>query len=150
MECYERAVGPTYNRGGVVGTDGFQLQLGDTARQDEDTILPHSFITGIHGYVLICSVTSLQSFQVVKTLHKKLYEPGETQEVLMPMVLVGNKADLALQSWEVRTDEGKESWESIFLESSAKESQVTTGISMKSLRRSTRWTIPMADPPAAA
>ncbi|KAK2516400.1 hypothetical protein Q9233_013691 [Columba guinea] len=52
----------------------------------------------------------------------------------MPGVLVGNKADLALQSREVKTDEGKklaESWGAIFLESSAKESQVTQGIFLK-------------------
>ncbi|KAM9617089.1 GTPase RhebL1 isoform 7-T7 [Morphnus guianensis] len=65
------------------------------------------------------------SFQVVKTLHNKLYESwGKTR---MPVVLVGNKADLSLQSREVKTDEGKklaESWGAIFLESSAKESQV--------------------------
>ncbi|NXA67585.1 REBL1 GTPase, partial [Mohoua ochrocephala] len=100
--------------------------------QDEFTILPHSFVIGIHGYVLVYSVTSLRSFQVVKSLHEKLSESrGRTH---MPVVLVGNKADLALQSREVRTDEGKklaESWGTIFLESSAKERQVTVGIFMK-------------------
>ncbi|KAM9617087.1 GTPase RhebL1 isoform 5-T5 [Morphnus guianensis] len=124
VECYEPIVESTYNKMVVVGKDEFQLQLVDTAGQDEYTILPHSII-GIHGYVLVYSVTSLQSFQVVKTLHNKLYESwGKTR---MPVVLVGNKADLSLQSREVKTDEGKklaESWGAIFLESSAKESQV--------------------------
>ncbi|KAL2293856.1 hypothetical protein Nmel_018921 [Mimus melanotis] len=59
---------------------------------------------------------SLWSFQVVQTLHNKLYKSrGKTH-------------------WEVRTDEGKklvESWGAIFLKSSAKESQVTVGIFMK-------------------
>ncbi|NXE02272.1 REBL1 GTPase, partial [Chaetorhynchus papuensis] len=125
VECYEPTVESTYNKVVVVGKDEFQLQLVDTAGQDEYTILPH-------GYVLVYSVTSLRSFQVVKTLREKLYESrGKTR---LPVVLVGNKADLALQSREVRTDEGKklaESWGAIFLESSAKESQVTVGIFMK-------------------
>ncbi|KAM9265020.1 GTPase RhebL1 [Morus bassanus] len=125
MECYEPTVESTYNKMVVVGKDEFQLQLVDTAGQDEYTILPHSFVIGIHGYVLVYSVTSLRSFQVVKTLRNKLYESrGKTR---MPVVLVGNKADLSLQSREVKTDEGKklaESWGAIFLESSAKESQV--------------------------
>ncbi|XP_052665999.1 GTPase RhebL1 isoform X3 [Harpia harpyja] len=116
VECYEPTVESTYNKMVVVGKDEFQLQLVDTAGQDEYTILPHSFIIGIHGYVLVYSVTSLQSFQVVKTLHNKLYESwGKTRR-------------------EVKTDEGKklaESWGAIFLESSAKESQVTQGIFMK-------------------
>ncbi|KFQ42568.1 GTPase RhebL1, partial [Nestor notabilis] len=100
--------------------------------QDEYSILPHSFIAGIHGYVLVYPGTSLRSFQVVKTLYNKLCESwGKTS---MPVVLVGNKADLSLQSREVKMDEGKklaESWGAIFLESSAKESQVTQGIFMK-------------------
>ncbi|NWX80403.1 REBL1 GTPase, partial [Alca torda] len=132
VECYEPTVESTYNKVVVVGKDEFQLQLADTAGQEEYTILPYSFIIGIHGYVLVYLVTSLRSFQVVKTLHKKLYESwGKTR---MPVVLVGNKADLCLQRQEVRADEGKklaESWVAIFLESSAKESQVTQGIFMK-------------------
>ncbi|NWH70791.1 REBL1 GTPase, partial [Piaya cayana] len=132
VECYEPTVESSYNKVVVVGKDEFQLQLVDTAGQDEYSILPHSFIIGIHGYVLVYSVTSLRSFQVVKTLHTKLYESwGRTR---MPVVLVGNKADLTLQSREVRTDEGKklaESWGAVFLESSAKENQVTQGIFMR-------------------
>ncbi|NXY66323.1 REBL1 GTPase, partial [Callaeas wilsoni] len=122
VECYEPTVESTYNKMVVVGKDEFQLQLVDTAGQDEYTILPHSFVISIHGYILVYSVTSLRSFQVVKALHNQLYESrGQTR---MPVVLVANEADLALQSREVRTDEGKklaESWGAIFLESSAKE-----------------------------
>uniref|UniRef100_A0A8V5GUZ1 Uncharacterized protein n=1 Tax=Melopsittacus undulatus TaxID=13146 RepID=A0A8V5GUZ1_MELUD len=121
VECYEPTVESTYNKMVVVGKDEFQLQLVDTAGQDEYSILPHSFIIGIHGYVLVYSVTSLRSFQVVLPL------------LGMPVVLVGNKADLSFRR-EVKTDEGKklaQSWGAIFLESSAKESQVTQGIFMK-------------------
>ncbi|KYO41938.1 GTPase RhebL1 isoform X3 [Alligator mississippiensis] len=132
LECYDPTVESTYNKMLVLGKDEFHLQLVDTAGQDEYTILPHSFVIGIHGYVLVYSVTSLRSFQVVKTLHNKLYESrGKTR---MPVVLVGNKADLSLESREVKTDEGKklaDSWGAIFLESSAKENQVTQGIFTK-------------------
>ncbi|NXF93374.1 REBL1 GTPase, partial [Eubucco bourcierii] len=127
VECYEPTVvsNPPRLRGTVPISPPSHLQ-------DEYSILPHSFVIGIHGYVLVYSVTSLRSFQVVKTLHNKLYESrGKTR---MPVVLVGNKADLSLQSREVKTDEGKklaESWGAIFLESSAKESQVTQGIFTK-------------------
>lgn len=36
------------------------LHLTLLSRQDEYTILPHSFVIGIHGYVLVYSVTSLR------------------------------------------------------------------------------------------
>uniref|UniRef100_A0A6I8PLW5 RHEB like 1 n=1 Tax=Ornithorhynchus anatinus TaxID=9258 RepID=A0A6I8PLW5_ORNAN len=125
LECYDPTVESTYSKTLTVGKDEFHLQLMDTAGQDEYSILPQSFVIGVHGYVLVYSVTSLRSFQVVKSLHHKLYESrGKTR---MPVVLVGNKADLSPKSREVRTEEGKklaESWGAIFLESSARESQV--------------------------
>ncbi|XP_028929680.1 GTPase RhebL1 isoform X1 [Ornithorhynchus anatinus] len=132
LECYDPTVESTYSKTLTVGKDEFHLQLMDTAGQDEYSILPQSFVIGVHGYVLVYSVTSLRSFQVVKSLHHKLYESrGKTR---MPVVLVGNKADLSPKSREVRTEEGKklaESWGAIFLESSARESQVTQGIFTK-------------------
>uniref|UniRef100_A0A8C6VAU7 RHEB like 1 n=1 Tax=Naja naja TaxID=35670 RepID=A0A8C6VAU7_NAJNA len=109
LECYDPTVESTYNKMLMVGKDEFHLQLVDTAGQDEYTILPHSFIIGIHGYVLVYSVTSLRSFQVVKSLHSKL-------------------------AWQVKTDEGRklaDSWGAVFLESSAKENQMTQGIFTK-------------------
>ncbi|XP_042311794.1 GTPase RhebL1 [Sceloporus undulatus] len=132
LDCYDPTVESTYNKMLMVGKDEFHLQLVDTAGQDEYTILPHSFTIGIHGYVLVYSVTSLKSFQVVKSLHSKLYESrGKTR---MPVVLVGNKADLSLESRQVKTDEGRklaDSWGAVFLESSAKENQLTQGIFTK-------------------
>uniref|UniRef100_A0A670YIE7 RHEB like 1 n=1 Tax=Pseudonaja textilis TaxID=8673 RepID=A0A670YIE7_PSETE len=116
LECYDPTVESTYNKMLMVGKDEFHLQLVDTAGQDEYTILPHSFIIGIHGYVLVYSVTSLRSFQVVKSLHSKLHESrGKT-------------------SRQVKTDEGRklaDSWGAVFLESSAKENQMTQGIFTK-------------------
>uniref|UniRef100_A0A8C6VGZ0 RHEB like 1 n=1 Tax=Naja naja TaxID=35670 RepID=A0A8C6VGZ0_NAJNA len=97
LECYDPTVESTYNKMLMVGKDEFHLQLVDTAGQDEYTILPHSFIIGIHGYVLVYSVTSLRSRQV-------------------------------------KTDEGRklaDSWGAVFLESSAKENQMTQGIFTK-------------------
>ncbi|XP_064494783.1 GTPase RhebL1 [Pseudopipra pipra] len=144
VECYEPTVESTYNKVVVRGCCPPAPPASPATTQDEYTILPHSFIIGLHGHILVYSVTSLRSFQEVKTLHDKLYEDsvgavprggqGGPHARSMPVVLVRNKADLALQSREVRTDEGKklvESWGAFFLESSAKESQVTQGIFMK-------------------
>uniref|UniRef100_A0A8C4W9K6 RHEB like 1 n=1 Tax=Gopherus evgoodei TaxID=1825980 RepID=A0A8C4W9K6_9SAUR len=127
LECYDPTVESTYNKMLMVGKDEFHLQLVDTAGQDEYTILPPSFSIGIHGYLLVYSVTSLRSFQVVKTLHNRLYERIFTPH-LAPI------SPRCVPSREVKTDEGKklaDSWGAVFLESSAKENQMTRGIFTK-------------------
>ncbi|XP_032939005.1 GTPase RhebL1 [Catharus ustulatus] len=94
---------------GLPGTPATSFVL-PPHHQDEYTILPHSIIT-IHGYILVCLVTSLRSFQVFQTLHNELHK---SQGAVPPRE-------------GAQGDEGKklvESFGAIFLESSAKESQV--------------------------
>uniref|UniRef100_A0A2K5PWE8 RHEB like 1 n=1 Tax=Cebus imitator TaxID=2715852 RepID=A0A2K5PWE8_CEBIM len=93
VEGYDPTVENTYSKILTLGKDEFHLHLVDTAGQDEYSILPYSFIIGVHGYVLVYSVTSLHSFQVIESLYQKLHEGhGKTR---VPVVLVGNKADLS-------------------------------------------------------
>ncbi|XP_007649524.1 GTPase RhebL1 isoform X4 [Cricetulus griseus] len=93
LEGYDPTVENTYSKTVTLGKDEFHLHLVDTAGQDEYSILPYSFIIGVHGYVLVYSVTSLHSFQIIKSLYQKLHEGhGKTR---LPVVLVGNKADLS-------------------------------------------------------
>ncbi|XP_012904596.1 GTPase RhebL1 isoform X1 [Mustela nigripes] len=124
LEGYDPTVENTYSKIVTLGKDEFHLHLVDTAGQDEYSILPYSFIIGVHGYVLVYSVTSLHSFQVIESLYQKLHEGhGKTR---LPVVLVGNKADLSPDR-EVQAVEGKklaESWGATFMESSARENQV--------------------------
>ncbi|XP_035112826.1 GTPase RhebL1 isoform X2 [Callithrix jacchus] len=98
VEGYDPTVENTYSKIVTLGKDEFHLHLVDTAGQDEYSILPYSFIIGVHGYVLVYSVTSLHSFQVIESLYQKLHEGhGKTR---VPVVLVGNKADLSPERLE--------------------------------------------------
>ncbi|XP_066221873.1 GTPase RhebL1 isoform X2 [Saccopteryx leptura] len=119
LESYDPTVENTYSKIVTLGKDEFHLHLVDTAGQDEYSILPYSFIIGVHGYVLVYSVTSL---------HR------------LPVVLVGNKADLSPDR-EVQAIEGKklaESWGATFMESSARENQLTQGIFTKVIQEIAR------------
>ncbi|MEE6471344.1 hypothetical protein FKM82_009244 [Ascaphus truei] len=121
-EEYDPTIENTWSKSLVLGTDEFDLQLVDTAGQDEYSLLPHSFVLGIHGYVLVYSVTSLKSFQIANGIHTKLQD--RRGKSLMPIVLVGNKNDLPAQSREVKTEDGKklaDSWGAAFMEASAKD-----------------------------
>ncbi|XP_012874222.1 PREDICTED: GTPase RhebL1 [Dipodomys ordii] len=138
LEDYDPTVENTYSKIVTVGKDEFHLHLVDTAGQDEYSILPYSFIIGVHGYVLVYSITSLHSFQVIESLYQKLYEGyGKIQ---LPVVLVGNKLDLSTDR-EVKTAEGKKlakSWGATFMESSAKENQLTQDIFIKIIQEIAR------------
>jgi len=64
-------------------------------KQAEHSIFNSSHAVGIHGYILVYSVTSKQSFEMVKIIREKILNYTGTESV--PMVLVGNKIDLELQ-----------------------------------------------------
>ncbi|XP_040609799.1 GTPase RhebL1 isoform X3 [Mesocricetus auratus] len=119
LEGYDPTVENTYSKTVTLGKDEFHLHLVDTAGQDEYRVLPYSLIIGVHGYVLVYSVTSL---------HR------------LPVVLVGNKADLSPDR-EVQAIQGKklaESWGATFVESSARENQLTQDIFIKVIQEIAR------------
>nr|XP_038935286.1 GTPase RhebL1 isoform X2 [Rattus norvegicus] len=108
LKGYDPTVENTYSKTVTLGKDEFHLHLVDTAGQDKYSILPYSFIIGVHGYVLVYNVTSLRR---------------------LPVLLVGNKADLSADR-EVQAVEGKklaESWGATFMESSARDNQSHPG-----------------------
>ncbi|XP_027805694.2 GTPase RhebL1 isoform X2 [Marmota monax] len=122
LEGYDPTVENTYSKIVTLGKDEFHLHLVDTAGQDEYSILPYSFIIGVHGYVLVYSVTSLHSFQVIESLYQKLHEGhGKTREV---QAVEGKKL--------------AESWGATFMESSARETQLTQGIFTKVIQEIAR------------
>lgn len=63
-----------------------------TMRQDEYSIFQRQYAVGIHGYVLVYSVTSRSSFNMVKIINDKILNALGNDSV--PRVLVGNKTDL--------------------------------------------------------
>ena len=70
----------------------FELFVVDTAGQDEYSIFPTQYAVDIHGYVLVYSIDSMKSFEVVQVLYDKIVDLVGNPKV--PVVLVGNKKDL--------------------------------------------------------
>ena len=73
----------------------------DTAGQDEYPIFPTQYAVDIHGYVLVYSIDSMKSFEVVQVLYDKIVDLVGNPKV--PVVLVGNKKDLEvrLKPWMI-------------------------------------------------
>ncbi|GCB62318.1 hypothetical protein scyTo_0007207 [Scyliorhinus torazame] len=112
IDCYDPTIENTFNK--TINFDGqdFYLQLVDTAGQDEYSIFSRSHTVDVHGYVLVYSVTSMKSFEVIKAIRSKLL-------------------DMVGKIQVVQTEEGKklaDSWGAAFLESSAKQNDTTVEI----------------------
>eukprot|EP01133_Synstelium_polycarpum_P002264 gene2264-2566_t len=75
---------------------------------------------GIHGYILVYSVNSTSSLEVVKVLNDKILNALGTEKT--PRVLVGNKSDLEGER-AITKEEGQSlanKWECAFVECSGK------------------------------
>lgn len=83
----------------------YAIEILDTAGQDEFSIMNEKHLIGIHGYILMYSVTSRQSLEVIDVIRDKILNLIGTDSI--PLVLVGNKCDLNLQR-QVETGEGEE------------------------------------------
>ena len=98
----------------------FACEIIDTAGQDEYDTLNQKHALGVHGYVLVYSIASGTSFEMIKTIRDKILNFTGTDWV--PIVIVGNKSDLAMQR-QVSTEEGQklaQEWNCVFVETSAK------------------------------
>ena len=93
MDHYDATIENTFTKTIKVRNHDFELFLVDTAGQDEYSMFPTQYAVDIHGYVLVYSIDSLRSFEIVKILYDKIVDMvGQTPKV--PVVLVGNKKDL--------------------------------------------------------
>ncbi|KAI9310725.1 ferrous iron transporter B [Dichotomocladium elegans] len=101
----------------------YVVEIMDTAGQDEYSILSQHHASGIHGYVLVYSIASRSSFDMLQVIHDKILDFTGLGNV--PCVIVGNKCDLNIQR-QVTQQEGKElaeRWNAPTLETSAKHNE---------------------------
>ncbi|KAK9340461.1 small GTPase superfamily [Lipomyces starkeyi] len=98
----------------------YATEILDTAGQDEFSIMNQKHSIGVHGYVLVYSITSRSSFDMIRVIRDKILNNTGTESI--PMVVVGNKSDLGAQR-KVETIEGKnlaQEWNCPFVETSAR------------------------------
>lgn len=99
----------------------YTTEIIDTAGQDEFSIMNQKHFIGIHGYMLIYSIASRASFDMITIIRDKIL--NATGADTLPMVIVGNKADLDSQR-QVSSEEAQklaESFGAAFVETSAKD-----------------------------
>ncbi|XP_051971024.1 GTP-binding protein Rheb-like isoform X2 [Xyrauchen texanus] len=112
VDSYDPTIENTFTKTITVNGQEYHLQLVDTAGQDEYSIFPQTYSIDINGYILVYSVTSNKSFEVVKVIHEKLL-------------------DMVGKVHVISCEEGKalaELWNAAFMESSAKENQTAVEV----------------------
>ncbi|GMI31029.1 hypothetical protein TrCOL_g6239 [Triparma columacea] len=98
----------------------FATDIIDTAGMDEYSRLSRNASVGVHGYVMMYSITSLQSFQKIEQINTTLLNMlGDAPDV--PRILVGSMTDLDGQR-AVETSAGQalaDEWGVPFMECSS-------------------------------
>ncbi|CAH2246039.1 GTPase 1 [Pelobates cultripes] len=71
---YESSFKMTWNKTLVLGEDEFELDIVDSAGHNEHSIVPHAFVLGINGYIVVYSIGCERSFQTARKLCKYLVD----------------------------------------------------------------------------
>jgi hypothetical protein len=72
VESYYPTIENTFTRTIRYKNQEYTTEIIDTAGQDEYSILNSRYSIGIHGYMLVYSVASKQSFEMVKIIRDKV------------------------------------------------------------------------------
>ncbi|WVQ78402.1 hypothetical protein IAT38_000488 [Cryptococcus sp. DSM 104549] len=99
----------------------YECEIVDSAGLEEYSLFPGKYAVGVHGYMLVYSITSRQSFEMVPTIYDKILDYAGLEKV--PCVIVGQKTDLRDER-SVTKEEGEALAKKLgagFVESSAKD-----------------------------
>ncbi|KAL2866341.1 Rheb family small GTPase rhbA [Aspergillus lucknowensis] len=121
VESYYPTIENTFSR--IIKYNGqeYATEIVDTAGQDEYSLLNSKHFIGIHGYIIVYSVASRQSFDMVRVIRDKILNHLGADYV--PLVIVGNKSDLKPEQRHVSLEEGRhlgEEFRCAFTEASAR------------------------------
>ncbi len=72
VESYYPTIENTFSKEIRYKGQDYATEIVDTAGQDEYSILNSKHFIGIHGYMLVYSVSSLQSFEMVQVIRDKI------------------------------------------------------------------------------
>lgn len=105
VESYYPTIENQFSKSINYKNQDYAIEILDTAGQDEFSIMNEKHLIGIHGYLIIYSVTSRQSFELVEVIRDKILNSIGNDNI--PMVLIGNKCDLNYQR-QVEKIEGEQ------------------------------------------
>ncbi|XP_074657772.1 ras-related protein Rap-2c-like [Tubulanus polymorphus] len=123
VEKYDPTIEDFYRKEIEVDNAPSVLEILDTAGTEQFASMRDLYIKNGQGFVIVYSITNLQTFQDIRTMKEQIIRVKGIERV--PIVLVGNKSDLDYHR-EVATDDGAalaHLWGCPFIEASAKSTQ---------------------------
>ncbi|KAF8904688.1 P-loop containing nucleoside triphosphate hydrolase protein [Gymnopilus junonius] len=95
QDSYYPTIESTFAKSVVYKGVEYDCHIIDTAGQDEYSPINAQYAIGIHGYVLVYSITSKNSFNMIQIIHDKIVDFCGVSKI--PCVIVGSKCDLSIQ-----------------------------------------------------
>ncbi|KAI8802472.1 small G-protein Ras2 [Cladochytrium replicatum] len=121
VETYDPTIEDSYRKQVVIDDRPCILEVLDTAGQEEYTALRDQWIRDGEGFLLVYSIVARSTFERVEKFREQI-ERVKEEERKIPLMLVGNKCDMASQR-EVTAMEGAAMAKRLrcdFIETSAK------------------------------
>ena len=120
IDEYDPTIEDSYRKQVTIDDETCLLDILDTAGQEEYSAMRDQYMRTGQGFVCVFAITSRSSFDEINSFRNQILRVKDADQV--PMVLVGNKADLESER-QVTTTEGQDLGKSFgcpFMETSAK------------------------------
>merc|ERR1711991_993772 len=92
IEEYDPTIEDSYRKQVTIDHETCLLDILDTAGQEEYSAMRDQYMRTGEGFLLVYAITSRSSFDEIATFREQILRVKDKESV--PMVLVGNKADL--------------------------------------------------------
>ena len=122
IEKYDPTIEESYQTTVDIDGKARQVEILDTAGQDEYRPLRETFMHTGDGFLLVYSITDDQTFEELRGIREQILRVHRDRKV--PIVIVGDKVDLASTDRAVSKEEGQKlanEFNATFMEITAKE-----------------------------
>ncbi|KAK7438859.1 RAS1 protein [Stygiomarasmius scandens] len=121
VDEYDPTLEDSYSKQCLIDDEVAFVEVLDTAGQEEYEALREQYMRMGEGFILVYSITSRNSFEMISGFHQQISRVKDQD--MVPVVIVGNKCDLEAER-QVGMNEGRDIARAFgckFLEASAKD-----------------------------
>ncbi|XP_065175434.1 GTPase HRas-like [Sycon ciliatum] len=124
VEEYDPTIEDSYRKQVVIDGETCLLDILDTAGQEEYSAMRDQYMRTGEGFLLVYAINNDKSFEDISTYRDQILRVKDvTESEGVPMMLVGNKADLRRDVELERAQQRAKSYNVPFVETSAKTRQ---------------------------